>query len=429
MNGQTSEASTTQQPRASVILTLSLIPLIMVLGNSMLVPIMPEAKSALNISQLQVSLLITLFSIPAGIVIPLAGILSDRFGRKKVIIPSLIIYGTGGIVAGIAAWIGDGSYALLLTGRVIQGIGAAGTAPIAMALVGDLYDRQSRSKALGIIEAANGMGKVLSPILGSIIAVISWFALFFAFPILCVPAAILVWLLIQEPGKQQEPPPLKRYKEQLVNTWKSQGKWLLAAFLSGAVTLFILFGVLFYLSDILEATYKIDGVKKGLVLAIPLLALSGTSYWCGGFVQKRIKLMKPFIVSGLGTLAVTMGVVPFVKNTIILIVLLVLSGIGSGLILPCLNTMITSSVGKEERGIVTSLYNSVRFTGVALGPPVFGAFMDAKTALFLSVAGIAAISFVVALLFIKRPQRIRSKRGHERTFVHKKKLRPRIQNP
>ena len=138
--------------------------------------------------------------------------------------------------------------------------------------------------------------------------------------------------------------------------------------------------------------------------------------------------MKPFILAGLGTLAVTMGMVPFVNNTIILIVLLVLSGIGSGLILPCLNTMITSSVGKEERGIVTSLYNSVRFTGVALGPPVFGAFMNAKTALFLSVASIAAISFFVDLVFIKRPQRIRSKKGHERTFVHKKKLRPRAQN-
>lgn len=428
MNEQKSNANTAQQPRVSVILTLSLIPLIMVLGNSMLVPILPEAKSALHISQLQVSLLITLFSIPAGIIIPLAGILSDRFGRKKVIIPSLIIYGAGGIVAGLAAWIGDGSYALLLTGRVIQGMGAAGTAPIAMALVGDLYNRQTRSKALGIIEAANGMGKVLSPILGSIIAVISWFALFFAFPILCIPAAILVWLLVKEPGKQQNPPPLKRYKEQLVNTWNNQGKWLLAAFLAGAVTLFILFGVLFYLSDILEDTYKIDGVKKGLVLAIPLLALSSTSYWCGGFIQKRIKLMKPFILAGLGTLAVTMGMVPFVNNTIILIVLLVLSGIGSGLILPCLNTMITSSVGKEERGIVTSLYNSVRFTGVALGPPVFGAFMNAKTALFLSVASIAAISFFVDLVFIKRPQRIRSKKGHERTFVHKKKLRPRAQN-
>lgn len=429
MNKQQSEAKTAQKPSASVILTLSLIPLIMVLGNSMIVPVLPEAKTALHISQLKVSLFITLFSVPAGIVIPAAGILSDRIGRKKVIIPSLILYGAGGIVAGLAAWIGNGSYALVLTGRVIQGIGAAGTAPIAMALVGDLYDRQSRSKALGIIEAANGMGKVLSPILGSIIAVISWFALFFAFPILCIPAALLVWWLIKEPGKQKEPQPLKQYKEQLIKTWKNQGKWLLAAFLAGAVTLFVLFGVLFYLSDILEKTYKIDGVKKGLVLAIPLLALSGTSYWCGGFIQKRIKLMKPFIVSGLGTLAVVMGVVPFVKSNIILITLLVLGGIGSGLVLPCLNTMITSSVGKEERGIITSLYNSVRFIGVAMGPPVFGAFMDAKTALFLSISGLAAVSCVVALIFIKRPQRLRSKKGHERTFVHKKKLRPRIQNP
>lgn len=426
---QKNNTASAEEPRAGVILTLSFIPLIMVLGNSMLVPVLPQAKAALDISQLQVSLLITLFSIPAGIIIPLAGILSDRFGRKAVIIPSLLLYGGGGLVAGFAAWIGDGSYAFLLAGRVIQGIGAAGTAPIAMALVGDLYHRPSRSKALGIIEAANGMGKVLSPILGSIIAVITWFALFFAFPILCIPAALLVWWMIKEPDKQKKPKPLQQYKEQLLKTWKQQGKWLLAAFLAGAVTLFVLFGVLFYLSDILEKTYKIEGVKKGLVLAIPLLALSATSYWSGGFIQNRAKLMKPFIVSGLGTLALVMGVVPFVKSNIILIILLVLGGIGSGLTLPCLNTMITSSVGKEERGIVTSLFNSVRFIGVALGPPVFGAFMEAKTALFLSIAGLATFSFVMALTFIKRPQRLRSKKGHERTFVHKKKLKPRTQNP
>lgn len=421
--------ATAEQPRASVILTLSLIPLIMVLGNSMIVPVLPAAKSALDVSQLRVSLLITLFSIPAGLTIPLAGILSDRIGRKKVIIPSLLLYGAGGLIAGIAAWIGDGSYALVLTGRIVQGIGAAGTAPIAMALVGDLYNRESRSKALGIIEAANGMGKVLSPILGSMIAVITWFALFFAFPILCIPATLLVLWLIKEPGKQQEPPPLKQYKNHLVKTWKNQGTWLMAAFLAGAVTLFVLFGVLFYLSDILEKTYKIEGVKKGLILAIPLLALSVTSYWCGSFIQNRIKLMKPFIVSGLGILAIAMGIVPFVKNTFILVGILVIEGIGSGLVLPCLNTMITSAVGKEERGIVTSLYNSVRFIGVALGPPVFGAFMDAKTALFLSISGIAAVSFFLALFLIKRPRRLQSKKGHERTFMTKRRWRTRPHSP
>ena len=78
-----------------VLLSISFIPLLMVLGNSMLIPVLPEIRSALNISQLQVSLLITLFSVPAGIVIPISGILSDRFGRKKVMIPSLLLYGAG----------------------------------------------------------------------------------------------------------------------------------------------------------------------------------------------------------------------------------------------------------------------------------------------------------------------------------------------
>ncbi len=54
----------------------------------MLIPVLPTIQSDLKISPLQVSLLITLFSIPAGIIIPLSGILSDRYGRKRVIAPS-----------------------------------------------------------------------------------------------------------------------------------------------------------------------------------------------------------------------------------------------------------------------------------------------------------------------------------------------------
>ncbi|WP_082415804.1 MFS transporter [Numidum massiliense] len=424
-SGPSSAANAThEQPKTRVILTLSLIPLIMVLGNSMIVPVLPQAKKALDISQFQVSLLITLFSVPAGIAIIFAGILADRIGRKKVIIPGLFLYGLGGIIAGLAAAVGDGSYALLLGGRIVQGIGAAGTAPIAMTLVGDLYDRKQRSKALGIIEASNGVGKVLSPILGSLLALITWYALFFAFPLLCLPAILFVWWFIREPTAGQKPPPLNQYKERIVNIWKSEGKWLTAAFLAGAVTLFLLFGVLFYLSDILEKTYKIDGIKKGLVLAIPLLAMSGTSYWCGSFIQKHIRFVKPFVVFGLALLTIVMGLVPFIKQNVLLIALLVVGGIGSGLVLPCLNTLITSSVRLAERGIITSLYNSVRFFGVALGPPVFGAFMDAKTALFLTLSGVSAISCVSALAFIKRPHRLKSNNGHERTFT-----RPHVQHP
>lgn len=141
---------------------IATIPLVLVLGNSMLVPILPDMIGKLGISKFQSSLVITLFSLTAGIIIPISGFLSDRFTRKAVIIPSLIVYGAAGIMAGFGAvW---GSYPVIIASRAIQGIGAAGTAPIAMALVGDMYKGGTESKALGLTEASNGTGKVISPI-------------------------------------------------------------------------------------------------------------------------------------------------------------------------------------------------------------------------------------------------------------------------
>ena len=89
-----------------------------------------------------------------------------------------MVYGAGGIVAGVAVLLLKEPYWLLITGRIIQGIGAAGTAPIAMALVSDLYKKEERSQALGVIESSNAFGKVISPILGSLLALITWYTLF-----------------------------------------------------------------------------------------------------------------------------------------------------------------------------------------------------------------------------------------------------------
>jgi ACDE family multidrug resistance protein len=405
-----------------VLLSISFIPLLMVLGNSMLIPVLPEIRSALNISQLQVSLLITLFSVPAGIVIPISGILSDRFGRKKVMIPSLLLYGAGGVLAGISST--AGSYLLMLTGRILQGIGAAGTAPIAMALVSDLYREERRSKALGILEASNGMGKVLSPIFGSLLALIVWYAVYFAFPVLVIPAVIALWIFVKEPQRTEAIPPIAQYKNHLVKIWKRQGKWMIVAFLAGAVTLFILFGVLFYLSDILEAIYRIDGILKGLILAIPLLAMSSTSYWTGGHIRQKTRRMRLFIAGGLFSISLAMAVIPFFSNTYVLLGLLVLIGIGSGLVLPSLNTLITSAVGSDERGIVTSLYGSVRFLGVAIGPPVFGLLENQRLLLFLGASIAAALTGALALKTIRQTGRLRGKGGQSRVLLRKKGLQP-----
>ncbi|MGZ4032785.1 MAG: MFS transporter, partial [Tumebacillaceae bacterium] len=322
---------------------LATVPLIMVLGNSMLIPILPTMQDKIGISKFQASLVITLFSVPAGVIIPLAGFLSDRYTRKVVIIPSLLLYGGGGVVCGIAAWLLGNPYWLIMVGRVLQGIGAAGTAYTAMALVGDIWKGAQRAKALGIIEAANGMGKVLSPILGVLIAMLFWYAAFFAFPIICVISAALVWFFVKEPKKQSEPMKMKAYLSTLKQTFQKQYKFLLTAYLVGAVALFILFGVLFYIAQILEEVHKIDGLKRGLILAAPLLAMCTTSLITGATIKKNIKLMKSLIVVGTALIGAPLVVAAFFRNPYAELSLLIVSGIGTGLCLPCLNTMITSA--------------------------------------------------------------------------------------
>jgi MFS transporter, ACDE family, multidrug resistance protein len=379
---------------------LATVPLIMVLGNSMLIPILPQMQDEIGISKFQASLVITLFSVPAGLIIPFAGFLSDHYNRKVVVVPSLLLYGAGGVVAGIAAWLMPSPYWVIMAGRVLQGIGAAGTAYVAMALVGDIWSGASRAKALGIIEAANGMGKVLSPILGAVIALLVWYAAFFAFPIICIASALLVYYFVKEPKKSGPPQSAKQYLSSLKKTFKKEWKFLLATYLVGAIALFILFGILFYISQILEEKYKVGDIMRGFILSAPLLAMCTTSLITGAKIKKNLKLMKICIVVGCSMIAVPLVINAFLINPYIELSLVVISGIGTGLALPCLNTMITSATQKEERGAVTSLYGSVRFLGVAAGPPIFGALMGTPKTMYFTMAGLAALCAVVSFFMI-----------------------------
>lgn len=378
------------------------IPLITTLGNSMLIPILPAMKSSLELSQMQVSLTITVYSIAAAIFIPIQGYLSDRYSRKIIIIPSLILACLGALLAGFSAVFFSHAYAWMLVGRIIQGIGVAGTAPIAMALAGDLFKGGKQSEVLGIVEAANGLGKVLSPILGSIFGLIAWSAVFFAFPAICLVAIILTWIFIKEKGYRQASPPFKKYLHGLLSVFKLEGRWLFVTYLAGGVSLFTLFGILFFLSDILEEQHHIEGLIKGLVLAIPLLIMVTTSYLTGSHIGKNLEKMKLLIVIGFLLMTISYSFLAFFEQLIPFLAILSISSVGSGLVLPCINSLITGSVGKERRGFVTSVYGSIRFVGVAVGPPLFARLMDwSITGMFLSLAGLTLLVSVLVFFFIQ----------------------------
>ncbi|RUS47739.1 MFS transporter [Cohnella sp. AR92] len=404
-SGEANQAKPKGKGKVWEYLALASVPLVLVLGNSMIVPILPTLRRELGISSFQSSLVVTLFSITAALIIPIAGYLSDRFSRKKVMIPALILYGAAGILSGFAAvW---HNYGLLLGARAIQGIGAAGTTPIAMAFVGDLYKDAEESKALGLIEASNGTGKVVSPILGSLFALIVWYAAFFSFPGFCLLAVLALLFLIKEPKKTAEPIRLKEYLHKIKTIFAKNGRWMLVSFWAGAVSMFTLFGVLFFLSNMLEdKPYQIVGVTKGFVLAIPLFFMVTTAYLTGIIVRKNGVLIRWFINIGLIlTVAAYACAIWLNQNLYVFIGLLSVGSIGTGMLLPCLTTMITGVVEKAERGMITSLYSSLRFFGVALGPPIFGWMMGiSQRTVFISVTVLAFVT-LCAVFFLVKPDK------------------------
>jgi len=385
------------------VIALAGVPLIMVLGNSMLIPVLPDIKNALQLTSVQTSLLITFFSVPAGAIIPLAGFLSDRYGRKVVIIPSLILYGLGGIVAALASlFLHESAYLGILVGRALQGLGAAGTAPIAMALCGDLFSGKQRSQSLGTIESFNGLGKVISPVLGSALGLITWYTTFIFFPIAVFPVVLGVWFFVKENFDKRCKQDLKVYIGNFANVFKENTGLLLASYLAGSIALMVLFGILFYLSEYLEQQYGLDGVKKGLYLAIPVLFMSSTSFITGFIIKGKLALMKTFVVSGLAVMTGALLILPFINNFFWYFVAISVVGVGAGLVLPALNTLITSTASIEERGLVTSLYGSVRFLGVAFGPPIYGFLVNKGVSLmFWLSSGLTMTCTILALSFIK----------------------------
>lgn len=355
---------------------LGFLPFVMVIGNSMFIPILPTIEMELGINSAQTGLLLTVFSIPAALIIPFTGFFANKFGRKKIILISLFLVGTGSILSAVSPFIGstEASYALLIIGRVIQGLGAGGTAPLAMTLVGDLFTAGKRSKALGTIEVFNGLGKMLSPFFGIIAVMIVWHSAFW-FYLLLVTVTFLGILTYVNTDKPTYPMSIKQYRNNVKAVLTKEHKWLLPVFFTGGVILFILFGLLVYLSYEAEMVYLVNGMTKGILFAVPLGVMTICSYFSGRYIGDDVGRVKIMVSSGLGLMLVVLIGGMLQHSFVMLVIMMTFFSAGAGFLLPCCNLFVTSNVSKEDRGSVVSLYGMVRFMGVALGPLIYSQWM------------------------------------------------------
>ena len=166
-------------------------------SETMLLPAIPEIINDLDISYGTAAWIFSAYLIVAAVMTPVAGRLSDLFGKKKVLLSLLVIYITGLIAGGFAD-----NITFLLISRIIQGVGLAAI-PAAFSLLRDTFPPAKLSIAVGVFGSAYSAGSVVGLLVGaSIIQTFGWHATFLAI----IPFSILVTLLIAKFVREYEVP-------------------------------------------------------------------------------------------------------------------------------------------------------------------------------------------------------------------------------
>jgi MFS family permease len=162
------------------------------LGFAMVFPLLPFYATRLGASPQVIGILISSFSIAQLASAPLWGRLSDRLGRRPVLLIGLASAGVAFIVFGLAQ-----SVWVLLLSRTVQGLGG-GTTGVVQAYIGDSTDMRQRARALGWISAATSAGVMVGPALGSLAAHFGRAAPGFVAAALCFLNVLFAWRFLPE---------------------------------------------------------------------------------------------------------------------------------------------------------------------------------------------------------------------------------------
>lgn len=165
-----------------------------VLGTTLVSPILETLTGPFDVSLAAIGLLVTVHSAPAIVLIPFVGALTDRIGRKPVLVVALALFGAGGV--GIAA---TTDFRVALALRLCQGIGAAGLGPVIVTSIGDLYAGPREATAQGFRLGVGGSTNVVFPVVAGALVALAWQYPFLLYGI-ALPIAVLVYLFFDDPA-------------------------------------------------------------------------------------------------------------------------------------------------------------------------------------------------------------------------------------
>jgi multidrug resistance protein len=353
--------------KKSPLLAILLVVFIDLIGFGMIIPILPLYAQRFEANEWQIGLLLASYSFMQFLTSPILGALSDRFGRRPVLLCSL----TGSII-GYLLMANAGSLVLLFVARIIAGIAGASLGTVS-AYIADITPPEKRSRRLGLIGAAFGVGFVLGPAIGGLLSLINVVAPFWFAAGLSLLNAIGVLLLLPEP---QHAAFAKTSGGDSPATAEGR-EWRLPLLI---VTYFVSIAafaiVTMIYPQVSQRRFELNQAQISYIFV--LLGLVG-AFIQGGLVGRLAKRFgdAKLAVTGLALMAVSMSIMPLATSVGMLLLFTVGLAAGNSLAQPTLNALASKVTSAASQGRVLGTVQSAGSLGRVVGPAVGGLMLAA----------------------------------------------------
>lgn len=330
-----------------------------VLANSVLTPNIPDVLSDLGQPSSRAGLLVAATPLPGIAMAPIIGILADRYGRRQVLVPCLVLFGIGGLASSIAP-----TFPALLATRFAQGIGGAGLINLAVVLIGDHWNGIDRTKIIGWNSAVLTVCLALIPSIAGVVGDLASWRFALAMSTVSLPLAAIGWRLLpaDRPGTRTT----------IGNQLRGAAAVLrqpavLVIMIVGVVLFTVIFGVFLTALPVhLDERFGLSAGPRGLILSTFAIGATVASFNLGRMRARWSA--RTMLVGASVVIAVTAAGLGLAPTVALVIVASVAYGLGDGTAIPALQDLVTSAAPAEQRASVMAAWVSGIRLGQTIGP-------------------------------------------------------------
>lgn len=365
------------------------VTLVGISANSLIGPVVPDIISSLGAGEGAAGLIVASASLPGIIFAPTIGVMADRWGRRRVLVPCLVLFGTAGALSAAAPSVG-----VLVAARVAQGAGGAGLINLAIVIISDHTTGLERARWIGRNAAVLTVGLlVLPPVGGALAEVGGWRLALTPYAAGVVVAAVAWRWMPPDADRHRSDGPLL---SQLVDALRCLRQPALRRIVVVGVVLFmLLFGLqLTALPLLLEDRFGAGPGLRGLLLAVTAVASTLVSV---NLARLRARFGPGTLVAaGLVAFAAAFVVIGTAGTLVAVVGAMLVVGVGEGLTIPTLQDAAAEEAPEHQRGAVLSLWVGGVRAGQSAGPLAVAATAAADPSVDYLAGAVIALGAAVA---------------------------------